>query len=97
MWQQARSRARRRGLPFTITLDDIVVTSHCPLLGVEMKPGLATASPLSPALDRIVPHLGYVPGNVVVVSHRANFIKNNATVDELELIARNLKRILENK
>jgi hypothetical protein len=62
-----------------------------------MKPGLATASPLSPALDRIVPHLGYVPGNVVVVSHRANFIKNNATVDELELIARNLKRILENK
>lgn len=27
--------------------------------------------------------MGYVPGNVVVISHRANCIKYNATMQEL--------------
>ena len=34
---------------------------------------------------------GYVPGNVWIVSVRANTIKNNANADELDMIARNLR------
>jgi len=97
MWSNAKNRARHSGVPFAITRDDIVIPSHCPLLGVEIKVGAKKSSPSSPSLDRIVPHLGYVPGNVIVVSLRANTIKNDATADELFLIANNLKRILENK
>lgn len=37
----------------------------------------------TPTLDRIIPKLGYVPGNVIIVSARANRIRNDATVDEL--------------
>jgi hypothetical protein len=41
----------------------------------------------SPSVDRIDPNGGYVKGNVVVVSYRANLIKTNASVDELCKIA----------
>ena len=34
---------------------------------------------------------GYVRGNVWIVSRRANSIKSDATVEELERIARNLR------
>lgn len=40
----------------------------------------------SPSLDRIDNRLGYVKGNVIVVSHRANAIKRDATLDELRRI-----------
>jgi hypothetical protein len=38
---------------------------------------------LSPSLDRIKPELGYVPGNIQVISARANVMKNDATPEEL--------------
>lgn len=44
-----------------------------------------------PSLDKIIPKLGYVKGNVWVVSNKANRIKSNATIEELELLVKNLK------
>jgi hypothetical protein len=41
----------------------------------------------SPSLDKINPELGYVPGNVAIISYRANRIKNNGTAEEHRLIA----------
>jgi hypothetical protein len=38
----------------------------------------------SPSLDRIFPELGYTKGNVRVISWRANWIKNNSTIEEIE-------------
>jgi hypothetical protein len=35
------------------------------------------------SIDKIVPALGYVKGNVIIVSNRANIIKNNATPEEI--------------
>jgi len=51
----------------------------------------------SPSLDRINPALGYVKGNVWVISFKANAIKQNATVQELELLVNNLKSILDKR
>ena len=39
-----------------------------------------------PSLDRIDNSKGYVPGNIAVISMRANMIKNNATLAELKAI-----------
>ena len=36
---------------------------------------------------RINPSLGYIKGNVQILSNRANRLKNNATASELSLIA----------
>ena len=49
--------------------------------------GKKGAVPSSPSLDRIIPELGYVPGNVQVISHQANTMKSNATLKELKAFA----------
>lgn len=41
----------------------------------------------SPSLDRIRGDLGYVPGNIIVISNRANRIKSDASIRELRDIA----------
>jgi hypothetical protein len=95
MVQCARNRAREQGVPFDITADDISIPERCPLLGIPIVRGEGKLHANSPSLDRLRPELGYVRGNVVVVSYRANAIKHDATPDELEMIARNLRALLD--
>jgi hypothetical protein len=87
MLSRVRARARLRGLDFSLTLDDITIPDICPVLGIPLKKGIGVACDNSPELDRIKNDIGYVPGNVMVISRRANRIKNDATVDELLTIA----------
>lgn len=92
LFQGARARAKRFGLPFTITVDDIKIPTVCPLLGIPIETGRGKIIPGSPSLDRVRPEDGYVPGNVWVISHRVNTIKSDASVEELELVAAGLRR-----
>jgi hypothetical protein len=80
----ARRRARRLKLPFSITEADIIVPSHCPVFGTPLVFGDANDHQNSPSIDRFKPDLGYVPGNICVISYRANELKRNATVEELQ-------------
>lgn len=85
--------ARRRGIEATIKFEDIIWPTHCPVLGIELdyktKRGERLArNPANPSLDRWDNTRGYVPGNVFVISFRANILKNNATLAELEAIAK---------
>lgn len=75
----ARSRAKANDIPFNITVEDIYFADLCPYLKVPMIKGTMYA----PSLDRIDPRLGYVKGNVEVISRKANVMKNNATTEEL--------------
>jgi hypothetical protein len=86
MLECARRRAKKKCLPCTITVEDIVIPEYCPILGVALVPGRGNRSPLptAPTLDRIIPELGYVPGNVQVISHKANVMKNDATTKQLK-------------
>lgn len=93
MFGQVRGRAKRNGQAFTITRDDIVVPSHCPILGIPLAISTDMRSDNSPSLDRIDNTRGYVPGNVHVISWRANKLKNDGTARELELIAQYLRRL----
>jgi hypothetical protein len=93
--QNARQRALRYGLPFDLTLDDILVPEQCPVLGIPLRTGEGKASPYSPSLDRIDPRLGYVRGNVLVLSHRANTLKSDATPVELRQVADFLEQWLK--
>jgi len=47
----------------------------------------------SPSLDRIDSKKGYVPGNVMIMSWRANRIKNDGTAAEHKKIAEFLEKI----
>lgn len=93
LFDVARKRARVNDAEFTITVDDVVVPEFCPLLGIRLAPGELVAGPCSPSLDRIDSSKGYVPGNVWVLSHKANRMKNNATVAELVTFAEAVLRL----
>jgi hypothetical protein len=73
----AKHRALKFKRDFDLTLDDIVIPEVCPVLGIPMD---------SPSLDRKENHLGYTKGNTRVISLRANKLKNDSTIEELEKI-----------
>ena len=85
----ARRRAKILGREFTITYKDIVIPDRCPVLGTPLiEHGLVVNSP---SIDRIDNTRGYVPGNVCVISFRANWVKNNATLEEISSVAKYLQ------
>jgi hypothetical protein len=86
LWYKAKSRAKRDGLPFNITPEDIVIPNWCPVLGIQLKRGEGKCSANSPTIDKMVPALGYVKGNITIMSHRANTIKNDATLEEIQSV-----------
>lgn len=88
-----KQRAKKKGLPFNIEAEDIVIPEKCPILGIKLKRGKGVGGSVasSPSLDRIVPEKGYTKGNVQVISHRANSLKGNATADELMAVAKYCK------
>lgn len=88
----AKARAKKAGLDFNLTLDDIIVPEVCPLLNIPIFQSLRKTSPNSPSLDRINSHNGYVKGNVWVVSHKANRLKSDASREELKLLTDNLEK-----
>lgn len=90
MLRNARYRAKRDGLPCTITEEDLELPSHCPVLGrrLVLSEGRQGGRDDSPSLDKIVPELGYVPGNIIVVSQKANRLKNQLSTEQLVAFAR---------
>jgi hypothetical protein len=46
----------------------------------------------SPSLDKIDNEKGYVPGNLAIISSRANAIKSDASLEEIEAIAAYMRR-----
>ena len=91
-----KSRAKRNNIPFNLTIDDIVIPDVCPVLGIPIQKNHGHQGYFndSPSVDRIIPELGYTKGNVRVISNRANLLKNNATIEELELVLEDLRRLL---
>lgn len=86
----AKSRAKKRGVPCTITISDIHIPAICPVFKVPFAHGEDGKNvadmlfrPMSPSLDCIIPELGYIPGNIQVISYLANVMKHNATPEQL--------------
>jgi hypothetical protein len=82
----ARIRAKKKRVPFELTVENVTIPTHCPILGIPLSINSGKSGPNSPTLDRIIPQLGYVPGNVIVMSHRANTIKSDASVEEIRKV-----------
>jgi hypothetical protein len=100
----AVARAKKYGLPYDRGfLKDLTIPDMCPILHVPLI--LRTLDTLpgegrlwsGPSLDRILPELGYVPGNVRVISMMANSMKQNATPEQLRTFAANIGAYLEGR
>lgn len=84
-----RDRAKKKGWSFNLTLDDIIIPERCPVLGIPLRlyRERRRAAPDIPSVDRIDPGQGYVKGNIIVVSWRANNLRRDATPEELRTVA----------
>jgi len=85
----AANRARRQGREFSLTLENFPeLPEHCPVFGVKLEYfRQGKRDDASASLDRIDSSKGYIPGNVQVISWRANRLKSNATLAEVRRLA----------
>ena len=93
MYHNAQHRAKKKGIPFTISMDDIVIPEVCPLLEIPLVSTHDKRDPRNPSLDQISPGKGYTPDNIQVISSRANWLKGDATLTELKTLVENLENL----
>ena len=89
LWHGAKTRAKKKNIPFDIGPLDIQIPDVCPVLGIQLRvvPRALGGRDCSPTLDRLRPENGYVKGNIAVMSYRANRIKSDSSPDELRRVA----------
>ena len=78
-----KSIAKKNKIPFSIKEEDVFYPEVCPILGIPLEHGDGVLGDASPTIDRIYPALGYVKGNVQVISLLANRMKNSANPEQL--------------
>jgi hypothetical protein len=89
-FREKGSNARSKGQhAWEIEFEDVYFPLTCPVLGIKLDyygrgDGLKDNVP---SFDRLDASFGYVPGNVVVMSMRANRLKNDGSADEHRAIA----------
>ncbi len=91
LWKDAKKRSIEFELEFNITIDDIIIPENCPILGIKLFNTPKKPTNNTPSLDRINPVLGYIKGNIRVISVRANRLKQDSTIEELERIIMYMK------
>lgn len=83
MLRSSRGRAKKYNLSHNITFEDIKIPKTCPVFGTTIQmDSIISPSFGSPTLDRIDSNGGYTRENILVISHRANTIKNNGCIEE---------------
>lgn len=89
-----KERALKDGIPFNLELDDIIIPTHCPYLGMELTHHLGKGYlDSNSSIDKIIPELGYTKGNIQVISRLANQMKNSATKEQLITFAHNILKM----
>lgn len=88
MLQQSKKRARKSGHEFSLKPADIVIPTHCPVFGTPLSREPGRCTPATPSIDRLDNARGYVPGNIHVISFRANTVKGSGTLDELRAVVK---------
>jgi len=77
--KNAKARAVKKGISFNLTPEDITLPEKCPVFNIPFN---KSDRRMGYSLDRIIPELGYVPGNVQVISQLANAMKWDSTREE---------------
>lgn len=100
VYQQMREKFRRkkannRTYEWTAEFGDLIFPTNCPVLGIELDYFAERTKDNSPSFDRIDNNKGYIKGNVIVCSWRANRIKNDGTAEEHKKIYEFMQKHLQ--
>lgn len=88
----SRCRAKKANIPHSISardIDELIIKQQfaCAVSGIPLKPSsLPFGGPFAPSLDRIVPAVGYVLGNVRVVCQIVNVAMSDWGLEPLETL-----------
>ncbi len=91
IYNKLKSSAKKRGIPFDLTITDLHYISYpliCPVLNIPMywyRDG--TIHEDSCSFDRIDSSGGYSIDNIQIISFKANRAKNNLSEKELKLFS----------
>lgn len=92
----AKTRAKAKGLLFDLTSPYLlsITPDTCPVFGTPFVfVGNKTIQPESATLDRLDPAKGYVRGNVIVMSMKANTIKSAYGSEDVQKVAEWLRSV----
>jgi hypothetical protein len=86
----ASSNAKKNNCLFSIVSEDIILVKNCPILGIPLEYNNNKMSDNSPSIDKINPRLGYVVGNIQIISMLANKMKSSATPEQLVIFSKKM-------
>lgn len=96
--ENARRRCQRTATPCTITPADVKALLdagwECAYCGIQVGSYTGGTRPTSVTLDRVLPDLGYVPGNVVLACHACNCAKSEHTPATLRAWAERIEAVI---
>lgn len=90
IYNRLKSSATKRNIQFDLTvveLNNLSFPIVCPVLGIPLHYNRGIAKDDSYSVDRIDSTLGYTIDNIEVISLRANKLKSDATMQEIQLLA----------
>lgn len=98
LWFRTKWAASAKGLDFDLSPEDLKIPEFCEVLGLRIvvkmpeTGGRRGAKDEAASVDRLNSSLGYVKGNVRIISNLANTIKNFGTARQHELVAAYMRK-----
>lgn len=89
LWKALKTSANTRNIPFSLSptdIEDIGIPLTCPILNIPLVFNRGQANDNSISFDRIDSSKGYEKDNLIIISYRANRLKSDATLEELNKI-----------
>ena len=94
MLSGTKSSAKKRGLVFELTIEDIVIPETCKYLGIELEFNVGKGLlPQTPSIDRIDTNKGYTKDNIQIISHKANALKSDLGIETLIYFATQILKL----
>jgi len=90
-----KAYCNKNKIDFNLNCANLIVPKKCPALNINLSTNNSIKCDNSPSLDRLTPQQGYMIGNVMVISLKANRIKSNANIYELKKMLYNWKNMLQ--
>jgi len=81
---QAKYRARKRDIEFSVSVSDLKVPDICPIMGIPIIQSEGRRTDNSSSVDRVDNNKGYTPDNTRIISWLANGRKGDLTIEQID-------------